>query len=36
MILPWNLKKEIMSQTAGLREWGGNSCVPVPEVSVVS
>jgi hypothetical protein len=36
MILPWNLKKEIMSQTAGLREWGGKFVIPVPEVSVVS
>jgi hypothetical protein len=36
MILPWNLKKEIMSQTACLREWGGKFVIPVPEVSVVS
>jgi SAM-dependent methyltransferase len=36
MILPWNLKKEIMNQTAGLREWGGKFVIPVPEVSVVS
>jgi C-methyltransferase C-terminal domain/Putative zinc binding domain/Methyltransferase domain len=36
MILPWNLKKEIMNQTAALREWGGKFVIPVPEVSVVS
>ncbi len=36
MILPWNLKKEIMNQTAGLREWGGKFVIPVPEVSVLS
>jgi hypothetical protein len=36
MILPWNLKKEIMNQSAGLREWGGRFVIPVPEATVVS
>ena len=36
MILPWNLRKEIMSQTAGLREWGGKFVIPVPEVSILN
>jgi hypothetical protein len=35
MILPWNLKNEIMTQTAGLRQWGGKFVIPVPEVSVL-
>jgi hypothetical protein len=35
MILPWNLKNEIMTQTAGLRQWGGKFVIPVPEVTVL-
>jgi hypothetical protein len=34
LILPWNLKNEIMSQLAGIREWGGRFVVPIPEVTV--
>ncbi|HEU4364541.1 MAG TPA: class I SAM-dependent methyltransferase [Candidatus Krumholzibacteria bacterium] len=33
-ILPWNLKEEIMRQTAYIREWGGRWVVPIPEVTV--
>jgi hypothetical protein len=33
-ILPWNFKDEIMSQMAGIREWGGKFIVPIPEVTV--
>lgn len=36
MILPWNLRKEIINQTAGLRQWGGKFVIPVPEVEVIS
>jgi len=34
LILPWNLKTEIMAQLAGIREWGGKFVVPIPEVTV--
>ena len=34
LILPWNLKTEIMEQLAGIREWGGQFVVPIPEVTV--
>jgi SAM-dependent methyltransferase len=34
LILPWNLKDEIMSQMAGVREWGGRFVVPIPETMV--
>ncbi|HXW97161.1 MAG TPA: class I SAM-dependent methyltransferase [Gemmatimonadales bacterium] len=34
LILPWNLKTEIMSQLAFIREWGGQFVVPIPEVTV--
>lgn len=34
LILPWNLKEEIMEQMAFIGEWGGKFVVPVPEVQV--
>ncbi len=34
LLLPWNLKDEIMQQMAGIREWGGRFVVPIPEVRV--
>jgi hypothetical protein len=34
LILPWNLRNEIMSQLAFIREWGGRFVVPIPEVTV--
>ncbi len=35
LILPWNLKAEIMRQMASLRDWGGRFVVPIPEVEVL-
>lgn len=35
LILPWNLKDEIVSQLSYIREWGGRCVVPIPEVSVI-
>ncbi|GJL60500.1 MAG: methyltransferase [Nitrospirales bacterium] len=34
LILPWNLKDEIMQQMACIRDWGGAFVVPIPEVRV--
>ena len=34
LILPWNLKDEVMEQMAFIREWGGRFVVPIPEVRV--
>lgn len=34
VILPWNLREEIMGSMAGIREWGGRFVVPIPEVTV--
>jgi hypothetical protein len=34
LILPWNLKEEIMGQLAYIRDWGGRFIVPIPEVAV--
>jgi hypothetical protein len=36
LILPWNLKEEIMGQMAHIRNWGGRFVVPIPEVQVYS
>jgi SAM-dependent methyltransferase len=35
LILPWNLKDEIVEQLAYAREWGAKFLVPIPEVQVV-
>lgn len=34
-IFPWNLKDEIISQTAFIREWGGKWIIPVPQVIII-
>lgn len=34
LILPWNLREEIMGQMAQIRSWGGRFVVPIPEVRV--
>lgn len=34
LILPWNLKTEIMQQLSHVREWGGRFVVPIPQVQV--
>src|SRR5579864_1527504 len=36
LILPWNLKDEIMKQMAHIRQWGGQFIVPIPEVRLYS
>jgi SAM-dependent methyltransferase len=35
LILPWNLKDEIVAQMAGIRAWGGRFVVPIPETRVI-
>jgi 2-polyprenyl-3-methyl-5-hydroxy-6-metoxy-1,4-benzoquinol methylase len=35
LILPWNLREEIMEQMAGIREWGGRFVVPLPLTRVL-
>jgi SAM-dependent methyltransferase len=34
VILPWNLKDEIMEQLRYIGEWGGRFVVPVPKVAI--
>jgi len=35
LILPWNLKGEIVAQLSYTREWGARCVVPIPEVEVL-
>ncbi|SRR6266545_4435178 len=34
LILPWNLREEIMTQMEYIREWSGQFITPIPEVRV--
>lgn len=34
LILPWNLKDEIIEQLRFIREWGGRFVVPIPKVAI--
>jgi len=36
LILPWNIREEVMQQMIYIREWGGKFVVPIPEVQVYS
>jgi 2-polyprenyl-3-methyl-5-hydroxy-6-metoxy-1,4-benzoquinol methylase len=36
VILPWNLKNEIMSQMAHIRDWNGKFVTLIPEVKIYS
>jgi SAM-dependent methyltransferase len=35
LILPWNVKDEIVRQISFVRDWGGRLVVPIPEVRVL-
>ncbi|MDX2233272.1 MAG: class I SAM-dependent methyltransferase [Hyphomonadaceae bacterium] len=35
VILPWNIEAEIVTQCAGIRDWGGKFIVPVPSPRIV-
>jgi hypothetical protein len=36
LILPWNLKDEIVEQMSAVRSWGGRFVVPIPEVRILN
>ncbi len=36
VVLPWNLRDEIIEQMAGIREWGGRFLIPVPRPEIVA
>jgi hypothetical protein len=35
LILPWNLRDEIVEQMAHVRSWGGRFVVPIPRVEII-
>jgi hypothetical protein len=35
LVLPWNLKDEVMQANAGIRAWGGRFVVPIPTVALL-
>lgn len=35
LILPWNLKDEIIGDMSFVRDWGGRFVVPIPQLSIV-
>jgi SAM-dependent methyltransferase len=35
LILPWNIKEEIVSQMVHIREWGGRFIVPIPHAHII-
>jgi 2-polyprenyl-3-methyl-5-hydroxy-6-metoxy-1,4-benzoquinol methylase len=35
LVLPWNLRDEIVQQMANIREWGGRFIVPIPRAEIL-
>ena len=35
LILPWNLKEEIVAQLSYIKDWGGKFVVPIPELQIL-
>jgi SAM-dependent methyltransferase len=35
LILPWNLKDEIIQQMRHVAAWGGNFIIPIPELAII-
>ncbi|WP_415953142.1 methyltransferase domain-containing protein [Streptomyces sp. KLOTTS4A1] len=35
LVLPWNLRDELVEQLSYLHEWGGRLVIPIPELSIV-
>jgi hypothetical protein len=35
LILPWNIREEIMQQLEYIRQWGGNFVISIPELRIV-
>ncbi len=36
IILPWNLKEEVISQLTYIKEWGGKFVVPIPSLQIIN
>ncbi|SRR5579883_127239 len=35
LLLPWNIKDEIMEQMSYIKEWGGKFIVPIPSLEII-
>ena len=35
LILPWNLRDEVVAQMSGISAWGGKFVIPIPQVEVL-
>jgi 2-polyprenyl-3-methyl-5-hydroxy-6-metoxy-1,4-benzoquinol methylase len=35
LILPWNLKSEIINQMTHIRDWGGKFAIPIPQLEIL-
>ena len=35
LVLPWNIKEEVMGQNAYIRDWGGRFVIPIPSLRVM-
>jgi hypothetical protein len=35
VILPWNLRDEIMEQMRAIRAWGGRFVIPIPRLQIL-
>ena len=36
LILPWNLRTEIIEQMSFIRKWGGKFVIPIPKLQVIN
>lgn len=36
LVLPWNIKEEVMAQMAHIRGWGGQFVIPIPNLEVIA
>lgn len=35
LVLPWNIRHEIVDQMSAIRDWGGKFVIPIPELEIV-
>ena len=36
LVLPWNLRQEILAQVGYIREWGGRFVIPIPKAEILA
>ena len=35
LILPWNIKEEVMRDLAAIRDWGGKFVTAIPQLEII-